>query len=121
MLVAVIVSRRPSRSFRPNWADDMNDNDRRTVKLFGCLMAGRRSVVEDEFSSFSTNCVTKNCCMSPLARGGDPIEIFRVRLRRRSLSQLLCWLPRQECSIKRCSSSTRPDTWSITIRSGRER
>jgi hypothetical protein len=95
MLVATIVSRRDELVVPEELVDDMNENDRRTVKLFACLMAGRRSIVEEEFSSFVHELRDEKLLYVPLARGGDPIEIFRIRLRRRSLSQLLCWLPRQ--------------------------
>ncbi len=95
MLVATILSRRPEPNVPDELVDDMNDNDRRAVKLFACLMAGRRALVEDEFAALLHELRDEKLLYVPLARGGDPIEIFRVRLRRRSLSHLLTWLPRQ--------------------------
>ncbi len=95
MLVAAILSRRPEPNVPDELVDDMNDNDRRAVKLFACLIAGRRSLVEDEFAALLHELRDEKLLYVPLARGGDPIEIFRVRLRRRSLSHLLTWLPRQ--------------------------
>ncbi len=41
MLVATILSRRPEPNVPDELVDDMNDNDRRAVKLFACLMAGK--------------------------------------------------------------------------------
>jgi hypothetical protein len=95
MLVAAILSRHDEQRVASALTEDMSAKDRQAVKLFACLMAGRRSLVEEDFAPYLQTLRDEKLLYVPLARGGDPIEIYRVRLRRRSLSHLLTWLPRQ--------------------------
>ncbi|XZE33429.1 hypothetical protein SH501x_004213 [Pirellulaceae bacterium SH501] len=73
-----------------------------TVELFGNLMAGRRSRVEDVFPDFISVLRDQKLLYVSLARGGDPREILVARVRRRALSHLLTWLPRQGLFYQAC-------------------
>lgn len=73
-----------------------------TVELFGNLMAGRRSRVEDVFPDFISVLRDQKLLYVSLARGGDPREILIARVRRRALSHLLTWLPRQGLFYQAC-------------------
>ncbi|MFN7333688.1 MAG: hypothetical protein ACK5TC_01375, partial [bacterium] len=73
-----------------------------TIELFGNLMAGRRSRVEDSFPDFVSVIRDQKLLYVSLARGGDPREILTARVRRRALSHLLTWLPRQGLFYQAC-------------------
>lgn len=73
-----------------------------TIELFGNLMAGRRSRVEDSFPDFISALRDQKLLYVSLARGGDPREILEARVRRRALSHLLTWLPRQGLFYQAC-------------------
>ncbi len=94
MLVSAILSRQAEPQVPPDLIDDLTDNDMHAIKLFSHLKAGRRSAVEEEFPAYLQMLRDEKLLYVPLARGGDPAEIYRVRLRRRSLTHLLTWLPR---------------------------
>lgn len=66
-----------------------------TVELFGDLMAGRRQRVEDVFPEFLSTLRDQRLLYVSLARGGQSREIMTARVRRRALTHLLTWLPRQ--------------------------
>jgi len=95
MLVSAILSRQSEPQVPPSLIDDLKENDLQAIRLFAHLMAGRREAVEEEFANYLQVLRDEKLLYVPLARGGDPAEIYRVRLRRRSLSHLLVWLPRQ--------------------------
>ena len=73
----------------------LSDDDRLAVETLGGLLYGNRERIAQTFSRLLHALRTKNLLYIPLARGGEPAAIFSVRLRRRMLSHLLTWLPRQ--------------------------
>jgi hypothetical protein len=77
-------------------------DERLTVELFGNLMAGRRSQVEDAFPDFIAVIRDQKLLYVSLARGGNPREILDARVRRRALTHLLTWLPRQGLFYQAC-------------------
>jgi hypothetical protein len=95
MLVAAMLSRQEGSEIPADLVDELSDNDAQAVQLFAYLLSGQRKAVEETFSQYLTVLRDEKLLYVPLARGGDPIEIYRVRLRRRSLTHLLTWLPRQ--------------------------
>lgn len=80
----------------------LSDDDRLAIETIGALLYGNRERVEQTFSRLLVALRTKNLLYIPLARGGDPSAIFSVRLRRRMLSHLLSWLPRQGFFYQTC-------------------
>ncbi|MCC6510420.1 MAG: hypothetical protein IT423_15060 [Pirellulaceae bacterium] len=75
--------------------ESLPDDDRMAVQIFGYLLKGDAAQVEQHFPELLEALRPKCLLYIPLARGGDPSQIYAVRLRRRVLSQLLVWLPRQ--------------------------
>jgi len=73
-----------------------------TVELFGDLMAGRRSRVEETFPSFVAALREQKLLYVSLTRGGQPSDILSARVRRRALTHLLTWLPRQGFFYQAC-------------------
>lgn len=73
-----------------------------TVKLYGDMMAGHRDAVETSFNEFLTAIRNERLLYVSLARGGDPREILVARVRRRALTHLLTWLPRQGFYFHAC-------------------
>lgn len=80
----------------------LTDDDRLAIETVGALLYGNRERVEQTFSRLLVALRTKNLLYIPMARGGDPAAIFSVRLRRRMLSHLLNWLPRQGFFYQTC-------------------
>jgi hypothetical protein len=80
----------------------LTDDDRLAVETVGALLYENLERVEQTFSRLLVALRTKNLLYIPLARGGDPSAIFHVRLRRRILSHLLVWLPRQGFFYQTC-------------------
>ncbi|MBX3423321.1 MAG: hypothetical protein KF752_17315 [Pirellulaceae bacterium] len=80
----------------------LSDDDRLAVETMGGLLYGNRERIEQTFSRLLVALRTKNLLYIPLARGGEPASIFQVRLRRRMLSHLLSWLPRQGFFYQTC-------------------
>ena len=74
---------------------ELPEDDRSAVEIFGSLLHGNFAQVEQNFSQLILALREKKLLYIPLARGGDPRQIYSVRLRRRVLSHLLVWLPRQ--------------------------
>lgn len=81
---------------------NLSDDERLAVETVGALLYGNRERVEQTFSRLLVALRTKNLLYIPLARGGEPAAIFSVRLRRRILSHLLNWLPRQGFFYQTC-------------------
>jgi hypothetical protein len=81
---------------------NLTDDDRLTVQVVGALLYGNNDAVEKYFPRLLTALRTKKLLYIPLARGGDPALIYSVRLRRRMLSHLLVWLPRQGFFYQSC-------------------
>ncbi len=80
----------------------LSDDDRLAVETVGALLYGKRERVEQTFPKLLIALRTKNLLYIPLARGGEPSAIYSVRLRRRMLSHLLMWLPRQGFFYQTC-------------------
>jgi hypothetical protein len=80
----------------------LSDDDRLAVENVGALLYGNRERVDQTFSRLLIALRTKNLLYIPLARGGEPSAIYSVRLRRRMLSHLLMWLPRQGFYYQTC-------------------
>ncbi len=99
MLLATLLSRQEEPNVPENLVDDLSDTDLQAIRLFAHLKAGRRKAVIDDFQTYLQVLRDQKLLYVPLARGGDPTEIYRVRLRRRSLTHLLTWLPRQGTSL----------------------
>ncbi len=78
------------------------DDERLAVETIGALLYGNRERIEQTFSRLLVALRTKNLLYIPLARGGEPSAIFSVRLRRKILSHLLVWLPRQGFFYQTC-------------------
>ncbi len=78
------------------------EDDRSAVEIFGSLLHGNFAQVEKNFSQLILALREKKLLYIPLARGGDPRQIYSVRLRRRVLSHLLVWLPRQGLFKQAC-------------------
>ncbi|MFY7876538.1 MAG: hypothetical protein ACOVQM_13885, partial [Pirellula sp.] len=72
------------------------------VELFGDLMAARRSRVEESFTDFLSVLRDQKLLYVSLARGGQPRDILSARVRRRALTHLLTWLPRQGFFYQSC-------------------
>ena len=81
---------------------DLPEDDRSAVEIFGSLLHGNFAQVETHFSQLLQALREKKLLYIPLARGGDPRQIYSVRLRRRVLSHLLVWLPRQGLFKQAC-------------------
>ncbi|MEZ6087556.1 MAG: hypothetical protein R3C05_05925 [Pirellulaceae bacterium] len=75
--------------------DKMSDDDQQVVRMFSALIDGRSNDVKKQFPELLRAIQSKPLLYIPLARGGDPVKIFTTRLRRRMLTHLLQWLPRQ--------------------------
>ena len=78
------------------------EDDRLAIEIVGRLLHGDHKTVADQFSRLIIALRTKKLLYIPLARGGDPGLIYSVRLRRRVLSHLLTWLPRQGFFLQAC-------------------
>jgi hypothetical protein len=82
--------------------DKLPDDDRLAIEVVGALLHGDRQAIAERFPRLLTALRTKKLLYIPLARGGDPALIYSVRLRRRILSHLLVWLPRQGFFYEAC-------------------
>ena len=82
--------------------DEIPEDDRIAIEILGNLLYGRPAAIDDTFSRLLAALRSKKLLYIPLARGGDPAQIFSVRLRRRVLSHLLVWLPRQGLFQQAC-------------------
>jgi hypothetical protein len=78
------------------------EDDRVAIDILGSLLHGHPEDIEKQFSRLLTALRPKKLLYIPLARGGDPGMIYSVRLRRRVLSHLLTWLPRQGFFFQAC-------------------
>lgn len=78
------------------------EDDRLAIEIVGRLLHGDHEAVSEQFSRLIIALRSKKLLYIPLARGGDPGLIYSVRLRRRVLSHLLTWLPRQGFFLQAC-------------------
>jgi hypothetical protein len=82
--------------------NSLPEDDRVAIEIFGSLLHGDHQRAERSFSRLLAALRGKKLLYIPLARGGDPALIYSVRLRRRILSHLLTWLPRQGMFYQAC-------------------
>ena len=75
--------------------DSISLDDRCAIELYGHLMSERSGRVAESFQRFIDAIGDQPLLYVSLARGGDPKEIVYARSRRRTLTHLLTWLPRQ--------------------------
>ncbi|HBE67996.1 MAG TPA: hypothetical protein DDW52_07585, partial [Planctomycetaceae bacterium] len=75
--------------------ESLTVDDRLLIELLGQLLTGNHEQVEEQFTRLMLALRTKKLLYLPLSRGGDPAQIYSVRLRRRMMSHMLTWLPRQ--------------------------
>ncbi|MCA9192063.1 MAG: hypothetical protein KDB03_09880, partial [Planctomycetales bacterium] len=78
------------------------EDDKLAICIVGKLLHGNHADVPEAFTRLLLVLRTKKLLYIPLARGGDPAQIYSVRLRRRVLSHLLVWLPRQGMFYQAC-------------------
>lgn len=78
------------------------EDDRLAIEIVGSLLHGKADSIPTQFARLLTALRPKKLLYIPLARGGDPGMIYSVRLRRRVLSHLLTWLPRQGFYYQAC-------------------
>ncbi len=82
--------------------NDLPEDDRLAIEILGCLMHGNYAQIEKSFPKLLAALRSKRLLYIPLSRGGDAAQIYSVRLRRRVLSHLLSWLPRQGLFFQAC-------------------
>jgi hypothetical protein len=95
MLAAIIAFRQQRPNVDELQCQDLRESDWEVTEIFGNLLAGEHEKVSAAFEKFLPALRAEKLLYVPMARGGDPVEICHVRLRRRSLSHLMTWLPRQ--------------------------
>jgi hypothetical protein len=83
-------------------SDDLSEDERLTIEIIGSLLCADHEKVEKRFPRLLSMLRSKCLLYIPLARSGNPTEIYKVRLRRRLLSHLLVWLPRQGMFYQSC-------------------
>lgn len=82
--------------------EKLSDDDRLAIEVVGALLDGEQNAVLESFPRLLAALRSKKLLYIPLARGGDPALIYSVRVRRRILSHLLVWLPRQGFFFQAC-------------------
>lgn len=95
MLLATLHSSGHASNDALNAISSLSDDDRLSIEIFGYLLKGDPAQVERHMPRLIAALRPKRLLYIPLARGGDAERIYSVRLRRRVLSHLLVWLPRQ--------------------------
>ena len=75
--------------------ESITPDDRCAIELYGHLMGARGQQVEPSFQKFLNAIGNEPLLYVSLARGGNPKDILAARSRRRTLTHLLTWLPRQ--------------------------
>lgn len=102
MLIGSILAHTDDRQSCQALLDGLPKDEVLTVELFGDLMAGRRNRVEETFPDFLLVLRDQKLLYVSLARGGQPRDILNARVRRRALTHLLTWLPRQGFFYQSC-------------------
>jgi hypothetical protein len=102
MLIGGVLAHTEDRASCQPLLDGLPKDEVLTVELFGDLMAARRSRVEEAFSDFLSVLRDQKLLYVSLARGGQPRDILNARVRRRALTHLLTWLPRQGFFYQSC-------------------
>jgi hypothetical protein len=102
MLLAVLHGSQRASTSLLNQITSLPEDDRLSVETFAYLLHGDAQGAATHFPRLIAALRTKRLLYIPLARGGDPAQIYSVRLRRRVLSHLLAWLPRQGLFLEAC-------------------
>ena len=102
MLLAALHSSGKASNDALNAISSLSDDDRLSVETFGYLLKGDHVEVERHMPRLLSALRPKCLLYIPLARGGSAERIYSVRLRRRVLSHLLVWLPRQGLFYSAC-------------------
>lgn len=102
MLIGAILAHTDDRKSCDSLLQGFPKDELLLVELFGDLMASRRSRVEEAFSELIAELRDQKLLYVSLARGGEPREILNARVRRRALTHLLTWLPRQGFFFQAC-------------------
>ena len=102
MLIGAILAHTDDRPSCQALLDGLPKDEVLTVELFGDLMAARRSRIEEAFPDFLAVLREQKLLYVSLARGGQPLDILNARVRRRALTHLLTWLPRQGFFYQSC-------------------
>ena len=71
-----------------------DDEEGCTVAVFAQLVSGEGKRIKDACRALFAELSKHPLLYVPLAKGGDPQEIVRVRTRQRAIQDLLSWLPR---------------------------
>ncbi|QDV22279.1 hypothetical protein [Aureliella helgolandensis] len=95
LLLAKLCAVNPQSPSVERELSSLPQDDRSAIELVGKLIQGEHDQVKSLFPRLFTALRSKKLLYIPLARGGDPALIYSVRLRRRIMSHLLVWLPRQ--------------------------
>ncbi|MEQ1825518.1 MAG: hypothetical protein ABL921_06210 [Pirellula sp.] len=102
MLIGAILAHTDDRASCQSMLADLPRDEVLVVELFGDLMAARRSRVEEAFPDLIAVLRDQKLLYVSLARGGQPRDILTARVRRRALTHLLTWLPRQGFFYQSC-------------------
>ena len=95
MLLGSLLAHCDDRESVQSLLDSLPRDELLAVELYGDLMASRREAVDGSFVRFLSAIRNERLLYVSLARGGDPRDILVARVRRRTLTHLLTWLPRQ--------------------------
>jgi hypothetical protein len=102
MLLGSLIAQSENRDSVQPLLINLPNDELLTVKLYGDIMAGHREAVDTSFNEFLAAIRNERLLYVSLARGGDPREILVARVRRRALTHLLTWLPRQGFYLQAC-------------------
>jgi hypothetical protein len=102
MLLGALLAHSEHRESFSKLFDSLPRDERLAIELYGDLMAARRESVENNFPIFVEAIRNERLLYVSLARGGDPREILIARARRKTLTHLLTWLPRQGFYLHAC-------------------
>ena len=73
-----------------------------TLTIFAALIQGDRDTVREHWQSLLDGMAQLPLLYIPLSKGGDPKEIVVRRVRQRTISDLLLWLPRMGLVVETC-------------------
>ncbi|MEX2173627.1 MAG: hypothetical protein WD872_04645 [Pirellulaceae bacterium] len=81
---------------------EADDELRRTVEVFAALLRQDNSAAREAIGHFLKVLSSQRLLYVPLARGGNPQEIVKVRVRQHAIQDLLAWLPRRGLWVETC-------------------
>jgi len=89
-------------------AAQLDEDDRQAIELFRAALRGDTDDIHRVWPEFMAALRHHPILYVPLAKGGRPRDIVRVRVRQRMIQNLLAWLPRlgrltQTCDLIECS------------------